>query len=284
MKSHVDAVILAYHLIDRQPSIGITWTTPSQFDQQMGWLADRDYRTCSLSQLIDSGDSLPSKRVIITFDDGYASLARYALNSLARRGFTATVFPVTGYIGKQNRWDVNFLGYRKHHLDWGALQALLAAGWEIGSHTITHAFLPHLSAIALQNELSASRELLEQKLAIPIHHLSLPFGRGNRSVFETAARTGYQSVATLGQGGILQHTKIKDYRREGGASRQLHILPRRGVYLHDTLKSFRRRIEAPISSQREYYRQRAISLLASGTIFVKELQALIGAPKKELES
>ena len=51
------------------------------------------------------GKGLPDKPVLLTFDDGYADLAEYALPVLRRYGFGAGVFIVTGQVGGTNAWD-----------------------------------------------------------------------------------------------------------------------------------------------------------------------------------
>ena len=235
----------------------------------MAWLADTSYETCSLSDCLDS-QSLPAKSVVITFDDGYRALAKHALPILQRFGFRATVFPVAGYVGQQNRWDVNLFWRRMWHLDWHELRELSAAGWEIGSHSFRHDYLPALNTKKLETDLRASREMLEDHLQLAIHHLSLPFGRGNRRVFATALNCGYRTVATLGQYAPSSGNSWAGVDQRG-LQQRLHVFPRRGIYLHDTLRSFRRRVESAPDSPSERRRQQAISFFSQGTVLVKSL-------------
>ena len=41
----------------------------------------------------------------ITFDDGYVNVLEAALPELKRRGFTASVFIISGRLGGTNDWD-----------------------------------------------------------------------------------------------------------------------------------------------------------------------------------
>ena len=252
--------VLAYHLIERRPDAGIAWTTPARFEKQMAWLAEAGYRALSLSEYLQFAPAPKEKRVVITFDDGYRALRQYALPILARYHFRATVFAIAGYVGRANAWDVKFFLPRFPHLDWNELRELLAAGWEIGSHSLNHDYLPSLTDDELRNDLVDSKKILEDHLQTPIRHLSLPFGRGSARVYQTAQDAGYASVSILGG---------------HGATSPLPLIPRRGVYLLDSMRSVRRRVEAPPDSAWQYWRQRAISSLALGTVMVKGAKKML---------
>ncbi|MGH7492934.1 MAG: polysaccharide deacetylase family protein [bacterium] len=261
-------VILAYHLVDSRFDFGITWVTPRRFERQMCWLAENGYRTCSLTDCLQRPEQTQQREVVLTFDDGYRALIKHALPVLQRCNFTATVFPVVNYIGEKNHWDYNLFWRRHEHLCWSELQEMRAAGWEIGSHSMRHAYLPGLSAPELFKDLLDSKQILEDHLQIPIVHLSLPFGRGNQKVLRTARDVGFQSVSALGQEAV---TKSGAKKNDVKPRRDPFVFHRRGIYLHDGLRSFRRRVEAPRESRRERLRQRVISFFSMGTIIVKTL-------------
>jgi len=253
--------VLAYHLVDRRLDAGIAWTTPARFEKQIAWLADAGYRSLSLPDYLQHPPAANEKRVVITFDDGYRSLLQYALPILTQYHFSATVFVIAGYVGRANAWDVKFFLPRFLHLDWGELRELRAAGWEIGSHSLNHDYLPAFADADLRHDLNDSRKILEEHLQTPIRHLSLPFGRGSERVYQTARDAGYDSVSILG-GDLSLPSSIP-------------IIPRRGVYLLDSMRSFRRRVEAPPDSPWQYWRQRAISSLAMGTVIVKGVKKML---------
>jgi peptidoglycan/xylan/chitin deacetylase (PgdA/CDA1 family) len=260
--------ILAYHLVDSRFDFGITWVTPRQFERQMCWLAGNGYHTRSLSDCLHRPFQAKPREVVLTFDDGYRALMKHALPVLQRCNFAATVFPVVNFIGAKNRWDYNLFWRRHEHLHWSELRELHSAGWEIGSHSLRHAYLPGLRPQELRNDLLISKETLEDRLQIPIAHLSLPFGRGSREVLRTAREVGFESVSALGQ---EPRAMCGAKMTEQETRRNIYVFHRRGVYLHDTLRSFRRRVEAPSDSNRERLRQRAISFFSMGTIIVKTL-------------
>lgn len=269
-------VVLAYHQVGGRKTLGVTWITAAQFERQMAWLAEAGYRTASLSACLRQSGAPPDRTIVLTFDDGLRGLIKHALAILERFGFTATVYPVAGYVGAENRWDVNFFGRRNQHLDWNELRELQARGWEIGSHSLRHAYLPALPEAALFEDLFDSRRLLEDHLQIPIRHLSLPFGRGSNRVFLTAQRAGYASVALLGP----QPRELQWGSPQAEAA-PLWLIPRRGVYLHDTLRSVQRRVQAPLDSRREYWRQRTISFFSNGTVMVKALGEILQPVRRQ---
>jgi peptidoglycan/xylan/chitin deacetylase (PgdA/CDA1 family) len=261
--------VLAYHLVDRRLDAGIAWITPKRFEKQIAWLAESGYRPLSLSEYLQRDHAAAEKRVVITFDDGYRSLVQYALPILSRYRFRATVFAIAGYVGRPNLWDVKFFLPRFQHLDWGELRELMQSGWEIGSHSLNHDYLPALSDQQLRHDLVASRQILEDHLQTSIRHLSLPFGRGDRRVYQMAKQAGYESVSILGGSDLNLQAPQSAIRNSQAA-----IVSRRGVYLWDSMRSFHQRVEAPPDSQWQYWRQRAISVFALGTVMVKSVRRL----------
>ncbi|MGH7596189.1 MAG: polysaccharide deacetylase family protein [bacterium] len=263
--------ILAYHLVDRRMDAGIAWITPKRFERQIAWLAESGYRSLSLSEYLQRDHAAVEKRVVITFDDGYRSLVQYALPILSRYHFHATVFAIAGYVGRPNLWDVKFFLPRFQHLDWGELRELMRSGWEIGSHSLNHDYLPALSDQQLRHDLSLSRQILQEHLQAPVAHLSLPFGRGDQRVYRAAHEAGYASVSILGSSDLSGENPQSAIRDPQSA-----IISRRGVYLWDSMRSFRQRVEAPPDSTWQYWRQRAISAFSLGTVMVKSIRRLTG--------
>jgi peptidoglycan/xylan/chitin deacetylase (PgdA/CDA1 family) len=76
-------------------------------------------------------------------------------------------------------------------------------GMDIESHTISHPSLPKLEPEALQRELTASRAILEAKLARPVTALAYPFGDFTEREVEAAQRAGYR-LAFSTEVGLVQ--------------------------------------------------------------------------------
>jgi len=120
-----------------------------------------------------------------TFDDGNASDFEYALPILSSRALRGRFFITVGWIGNKQ----GFMG-------WQQLKRLCDAGHIIGGHGWSHALLTHCSPKELDRELRASRETLEDRLAVPVTTMSLPGGRFNRQVLAACRQAGYTQVFT----------------------------------------------------------------------------------------
>ncbi len=104
-----DVTILAYHRVapdDWQNDgwdDGVVSATATAFAEQLEFLG-RQYSFLSLPQLMAAfhgNGALPRQGVLITFDDGYADVYRYAFPVLKERGLPALVFLVTSHVGRQ---------------------------------------------------------------------------------------------------------------------------------------------------------------------------------------
>jgi len=140
-------------------------------------------------------------RIVITFDGGYESDLAVAAPLLLDHGFTATFYVVPELLGRR--------GQLTEH----ALAELAGLGFEIGSHSLTHAYLNDLDGPALDREIAGSRARLEEILGRRVRHFSCPGGRCNRAVVEAVQRAGYESLATSQVGLNRQTTDPFGLRR-----------------------------------------------------------------------
>jgi peptidoglycan/xylan/chitin deacetylase (PgdA/CDA1 family) len=167
--------VLLYHRIGvPQPGtkyLSLT-VTPSRFRQQVRWLRWRGYTAITPTQWLAacmSGEHLPKKPIIFTFDDAYADTAAHAFPVLEQFGFPSVVYVITGQIGGVTTWD----GLPMMTIE--ELRHWCARGVEIGAHTRTH---PDLTAIpdgAVSDELVGSKEDLN-KAGFRALSFAYPFG------------------------------------------------------------------------------------------------------------
>ena len=170
--------VLMYHSLDRSGSV--ISIPPDLFRRQIERLLERGFTGITLAHLLDGWDGLrplPRRPLVITFDDGLASVHSLALPILEGLGVPATVFAVSGYIGRCNRWpgqsgDVPRLPV----LSWSALQELAAAGWEIGAHTISHPSLDAVPTEQAAREIVDSRRMIEDRLGTAVSSFAYPYG------------------------------------------------------------------------------------------------------------
>ena len=141
-----------------------------------------------------------NKRVVITFDDGYVNVLRHGIEPLAKNGFRAIQFLVAGLIGKRNEWDIAAGEAPEPMMDVGQVREWLAAGHDIGSHTLSHPWLTRLPRTQAQEEITASRKKLEDLFGRPIRHFCYPYGDWNNSVRDLVEAAGYATACTTNAG------------------------------------------------------------------------------------
>lgn len=83
----------------------------------------------------------PSAKISITFDEGYNSTATQAAPTLAKYGLTATVYVTTGCVGMTTIPNTCHANNYASYISWAQISQLKNAGWEIGSHTVSHPYL-----------------------------------------------------------------------------------------------------------------------------------------------
>jgi peptidoglycan/xylan/chitin deacetylase (PgdA/CDA1 family) len=168
--------------------------------------------------------SLPRRTVVVTFDDAYAStpLARPVLEAL---GWPATVFAVSGFAasGRPLSWaGIEQWAGGPHEkelepLGWDGLRELRDAGWEVGSHTVSHPHLTTLSDYDLRDELTRSREVIAGEIGT-CETIAYPYGDADRRVAAATAAAGYLAACTLP---VAMRTD------------EQHLRPRVGLYSSD---------------------------------------------------
>jgi peptidoglycan/xylan/chitin deacetylase (PgdA/CDA1 family) len=190
--SSINVPILTYHYIrvnpDRNDRMGFALSiTPSDFAAQMDWLAQNGYHTITTADLytyLNGYGGLPSKPVILTFDDGYADFYTTALPILRSHGFVAVSYVVSGFVG----WPGYMTSAQIREAD--------RSGMEIGSHTVNHPNLASLPAGAVRTQLVQSKEFLEQVVGHPVVSFCYPSGKYTSAVAAAVAAAGYQDATT----------------------------------------------------------------------------------------
>lgn len=168
-----------YHSLDSSGSV--VSTPPAVFAEQMSCLTDLGFRGISLREAVshrETNGQWPSRSIVLTFDDGFANFHESAWPVLSRRGFTATVFIVTGHMGRFNDWETPPEGLgRRRILSWEQADELAGDGIEIGSHTHSHRDLKALTAVEAKREIVMSREQIEKCLKTRVDSFAYPYGR-----------------------------------------------------------------------------------------------------------
>jgi len=201
--------ILMYHHIEIAPINSPYRVSASKFEDQLKLLHNWGYTTISTTMLVNAiqqGVDLPPRPIIITFDDNNEDNYTIAFSIMKKYGFTGVLYVPYNYIGTAGYMTVD------------QIKEMAAAGWEVGSHSISHADLTTLDPYRQRYEIVDSRTLLETTLGLPILTIAYPFGINDPGVVDYAHFAGY--IAGMGATGftadqglsnlfVLQRCEIK---------------------------------------------------------------------------
>jgi peptidoglycan/xylan/chitin deacetylase (PgdA/CDA1 family) len=156
-------------------------TPQDQFRSHLDCIRQCGLRGVSIGDML--GSMTDQKVVGLTFDDGCASDAMVAAPMLEEFGFSATFYLTVHWLGMP--------GFLTHD----DVRQLAARGFDIGSHSLSHAYLSDLPDAELTRELQESRDRLTRITGTVIRNLSCPGGRWSERVSRLAREAGYESVA-----------------------------------------------------------------------------------------
>jgi peptidoglycan/xylan/chitin deacetylase (PgdA/CDA1 family) len=178
--------ILEYHVLGR-PQTEVPYpdlyVPRASFRKQMDWLDEQGYEAVTLEQVEEAwyhGGTLPSKPMVISFDDGYRPQYTFALPTLRKHGWPGVL-------------NLKAEGSDLYESN---VEAMLEAGWELAAHTINHSDLTTLEGEALEEEVSGSRKILQREYGVPVKNFCYPAGRFDETVITAVEAAGYVGATT----------------------------------------------------------------------------------------
>lgn len=197
--------ILMYHQIGEPapkgtPFRGLT-VHPRDFKRQMIWLKRFGYTGLSMQDLMPYLQGHKSGKVVgITFDDGYQNVLQNAIPVLNELGFTSTNYIVSNHFAGSNFWDHSKGVPSSKLMSLAELQQWVAAGHEIGSHTLDHVHLPEVDSEEAQRQIQQSKVDLEQKLQTEVNAFCYPYGHKTPQIEAWVRNSGYSNATTTERG------------------------------------------------------------------------------------
>lgn len=191
--------ILAYHQVEKigkgpvsRPGLIVD---AKSFDRQMTVLRSLGYRSIGLDELtgaLAGNRALPEKPVVLTFDDGYAGAYEFAFPILQKHGFTSVLFLIAEDFAGNGRAAVRRafpVLTRKQ------VAEMLACGFGVGSHSLSHPRLTALSDLELQREVTLSKQILEDAFG-PVDAFCYPNGLYDSRLKAEISRAGYSCACS----------------------------------------------------------------------------------------
>ncbi len=227
-----DVIVLCYHAVspDWESALAIT---PDALDRQLDHLTHHGWHGVTFAEAVLGTAS--GRIMAITFDDGFASVKRYAAPILERRRVPGTVFAPTQFMGGGaqlswpgiEQWASTESAAELAALDWSDLRQLTDLGWEIGSHTLTHPHLTQLDPEALRQELAQSREECSDHVGRPCRTIAYPYGDADARVIAQAESAGYAAGAALSShlrlNGPLSYPRVGVYHDDSWSRFHLKV-------------------------------------------------------------
>jgi peptidoglycan/xylan/chitin deacetylase (PgdA/CDA1 family) len=186
--------VLMYHVVADPPASAPypeLYVSRAAFAAEIAWLARHGFHGVTLHDVLlhwQQGAHLPAHPVVISFDDGYRSQAVTAAPILSSHGWP-------GVIDLTVRNTTDFWG-----LPPAQVRHLIAAGWEVASHSATHPDLTKIDDAALAREVAGSRTTLQKLLHVPVDFFCYPAGRLDDRVVAAVRAAGYSGATTTALG------------------------------------------------------------------------------------
>jgi peptidoglycan/xylan/chitin deacetylase (PgdA/CDA1 family) len=179
-QSRLPVAILFYHRVAK-----VNWDNPwsisfDNFRRHLDWLED-NYPLVSLGEAQKRIRQVENDELVvsITFDDGYAENADYAIPELIERKIPVTYFVATDFVqnGSGFPHDLQF-GFNPQPNSLPQLREFVAKGVELGSHSKTHANIGSIvDSKHLVEEIAGSIQVLRQWIApFPCRYFAFPYG------------------------------------------------------------------------------------------------------------
>jgi Polysaccharide deacetylase len=205
----VEASILLYHRFGPVVHDEMTVRTAT-FRTQLDYLKQHGYQIVPLrtvvSHLLGTGPAPPARSVVITVDDGHASVFSEMLPIVREYRVPVTLFIYPSAISNAS-----------YAMKWDQLATLYGTGLvDIQSHTYWHPNFKiekrRLSASAYQSfvtmQFAKPRTVLKGKLGVDADMLAWPFGIYDDELMAAARQSGYVAGFTLDRRPVTPHERI----------------------------------------------------------------------------
>jgi peptidoglycan/xylan/chitin deacetylase (PgdA/CDA1 family) len=215
--------VLMYHKI---PEAALAtkhqiYVTAENFEKHLAYFKQRKLTPITFSDYLQFARGeraladFPARPIILTFDDGYTDNHTILLPLMQQYGYRGVLYLLGDFDIRYNKWDADFdpTEPRSEIMDLAQKQAFVAAGWEIGAHTMSHAKLTTLPLPEAAAEIQASKTALETTLQTEIVSFAYPYGDLNETVKSAVRAAGFALGVATDTGGMhLEDDRMQVFR------------------------------------------------------------------------
>ena len=212
----IEVPIIMYHSILKDISRSNKYTiTPSTLEEDLKYIKDNGYTTVTISDLISyiyENKELPSKPIVLTFDDGHYNNYGYLLPLLEKYDMKAVISIVGAYTDKFSKTDEANLNYS--YLRWKDIQELIKTeriefqnhtynlhsntGKRIGTKKIKGETNEHYKQVLKEDILKLQREFEEYTNYTP-QCFTYPFGGISNASVSIIKELGFKASLSCEQ-------------------------------------------------------------------------------------
>ncbi len=243
--NYSNPLIFTYHSISSNFHVGLNSVHPNRFKEHVEFIANINNST------------VENNHIKIAFDDGYESVYANAFPILEEYSLKGIVFPISGYIGKTNDWDVTFGVNKTMHLTKSKLLTLSEHGWEIGSHSHLHRSFKWMSNDEIKNDVVTSKRIIENITGKEVTSFCLPFGDYTRKAIEIIEEAGFINL-------FMQLPLLKKAVKFS----KIQLQYCRSIYSTDSVKTLQNKYQ---NINSEHLKENFIHSFSTATVLVKEM-------------
>ena len=243
--NYSNPLIFTYHSISSNFHVGLNSVHPNRFRKHIEFIANLNNST------------VENNHIKIAFDDGYESVYTNAFPIMEEYGLKGIVFPITGYIGKRNNWDVTFGINKAMHLNIDQILSLSDNGWEIGSHGHLHKSFKWLKIDEIKKDVEISKIFIENIIGKEAISFCLPFGDLTKKSINIIEEAGFTKLFMQLP---LLNRKLNTQKLQFNYSRS--------IYGIDSVKSLTKKYNNSII---EHLKESFIHSFSTATVLVKEM-------------
>lgn len=194
-----------YHKVGPRPKGALVphhYVSEARLGRHCRALSLLGFSAMTVSGLLDRWDQEgeQGRFACLTFDDGYLNFEQRAVPVLRACNCPATVFAVSDLLGQDNAWDTRNGDVSEPLMPPDGLMQVATLGFEIGSHTCSHARLTEVGDAELADELERSRRHLSSILGTDVPIFCYPYGAQDDRVRRAVAKAGYRAACSVEKG------------------------------------------------------------------------------------
>ncbi|MFC6225144.1 polysaccharide deacetylase family protein [Hymenobacter artigasi] len=204
--------VLMYHKIPDAPlaTKHHIYVTKDNFEKHLAYFKKQNLTPITFADYLKYANGersladFPARPIILTFDDGYTDNYTNLLPLMQHYGYRGVLYLLGDADVRHNQWDLvaDPTEPRSDIMDLAQKRAFVAAGWEIGAHTMSHPRLTTLPLPEAAAEIQRSKAALEADLQTEIVTFAYPYGDLNEAVKDTVREAGFALGIATDTGGL----------------------------------------------------------------------------------